>query len=186
MQIVTNDFKTELREENHWLLFAPIPVLIQFVGFRRKHCALLPFWRKEGTICISKKLIGSVRHSYVAFDWKNFMVHRSELKITTGTIVRRGTARLLRGHWKGSFINCVTRDAAVFRPKFTPSPPSPSSSANFVTLQFFRIWPHHTVFCPLSVYYGLASCSILPVLGLRHARKCFGFTPPSSPLPCVT
>ena len=27
-QIVTNDFKTELREENHWLLFAPIPVVI--------------------------------------------------------------------------------------------------------------------------------------------------------------
>ena len=26
VQIVTNDFKTELREENHWLLFAPIPV----------------------------------------------------------------------------------------------------------------------------------------------------------------
>ena len=27
VQIVTNDFKTELREENHWLLFAPIPVV---------------------------------------------------------------------------------------------------------------------------------------------------------------
>ena len=27
MQIVTNDFKTELREGNHWLLFAPIPVI---------------------------------------------------------------------------------------------------------------------------------------------------------------
>ena len=26
VQIVTNDFKTELRVENHWLLFAPIPV----------------------------------------------------------------------------------------------------------------------------------------------------------------
>ena len=26
VQIVTNDFKTELREENDWLLFAPIPV----------------------------------------------------------------------------------------------------------------------------------------------------------------
>ena len=26
VQIVTNDFKTELREANHWLLFAPIPV----------------------------------------------------------------------------------------------------------------------------------------------------------------
>ena len=27
VQIVTNDFKTEPREENHWLLFAPIPVV---------------------------------------------------------------------------------------------------------------------------------------------------------------
>ena len=26
VQIVTNDFKTELQQENHWLLFAPIPV----------------------------------------------------------------------------------------------------------------------------------------------------------------
>ena len=26
VQLVTNEFKTELREENHWLLFAPIPV----------------------------------------------------------------------------------------------------------------------------------------------------------------
>ena len=26
VQIVTNDFKTELREENHWLLIAPVPV----------------------------------------------------------------------------------------------------------------------------------------------------------------
>ena len=28
VQIVTNDFKTVLRGENHWLLFAPIPVVI--------------------------------------------------------------------------------------------------------------------------------------------------------------
>ena len=27
VQIVTKDFKTELREENHWLLFALIPVV---------------------------------------------------------------------------------------------------------------------------------------------------------------
>ena len=27
VQIVTNGFKTELREDNHWLLFAPIPVV---------------------------------------------------------------------------------------------------------------------------------------------------------------
>ena len=26
VQIVANDFKTELREKNHWLLFEPIPV----------------------------------------------------------------------------------------------------------------------------------------------------------------
>ena len=26
VQIITNDFKTELREENHWLLFALTPV----------------------------------------------------------------------------------------------------------------------------------------------------------------
>ena len=29
VQIVTSDFKSELRKENHWLLFAPIPVLIK-------------------------------------------------------------------------------------------------------------------------------------------------------------
>ena len=26
VQIATKDFKVELREENHWYLFAPIPV----------------------------------------------------------------------------------------------------------------------------------------------------------------
>ena len=35
VQIVTNDFKTGLREENLWLLFAPFPVdLEQRVSFR--------------------------------------------------------------------------------------------------------------------------------------------------------
>ena len=29
VQIVTNDFKTELQEENHWLLYAPIPVVLE-------------------------------------------------------------------------------------------------------------------------------------------------------------
>ena len=26
--VLTNDFKSELREEKHWLLFAPIPVAV--------------------------------------------------------------------------------------------------------------------------------------------------------------
>ena len=34
---------------------------------------------------------------------------------------------VLLGDRKGSFINSVTRDAAFFRPKFTPPPPPPSS-----------------------------------------------------------
>ena len=34
VQIVTNDFKTELREENHWLLFVPIPVEANAVFLR--------------------------------------------------------------------------------------------------------------------------------------------------------
>ena len=34
VQIVTNDFKTELRDENHWLLFAPFPVYARQIRVR--------------------------------------------------------------------------------------------------------------------------------------------------------
>ena len=59
----------------------------------------------------------------------------------------------------GSFIKCVTRNAALFWRKFPPTP--------FVMLNFYRILPLHGVFCLLS---DPASRSILPLLGPCHAR----------------
>ena len=73
---------------------------------------------------------------------------------------------------QGSFINYFTRDAACFRPKFTPTPSSP-----FRCAQRFSDLPAWRCFCQLSVYFGPTARSFFPALGPRHARNALGFTP---------
>ena len=56
----------------------------------------------------------------------------------------------------------------LFSTKIYPLPsPHPST---FITLDFFRILLRHAVLAHLSVYFGLASRFILPLLGPHHAR----------------
>ena len=85
---------------------------------------------------------------------------------------------VLCGFYKGPFINSVTRDAAFFRPRFTPLPLRHARAS----LEFGRVTLFLAAVHLLSVYYGFASRWKFAVQKPCHARKSSQVSPP--PHPC--